>query len=90
MTELAAEPMQPAMTTLSTLSPQALRRAATIKEKIERLEGELNRLLGGSASSGVVRAASDGPKRKVSAATRAKIAARVKASWAKRKADSKK
>jgi hypothetical protein len=62
---------------ISNLSAQQLRRAATIKEKIDSLQSELDRLLGSSTLS-----ASNG-RRTMSASARAKIAAAQKARWAK-------
>jgi hypothetical protein len=61
---------------ISNLSAEALRRAATIKDQIESLQSELDRLLGSSGSS------SSG-KRIMSVSARAKIAAAQKARWAK-------
>jgi hypothetical protein len=71
---------------LSTLSPQQLRRAATIKEQIQSLESELSRLLGSPVSdaSGKI-----GKKRTMSAAAKKKIAAAQKARWAKFRASKK-
>jgi hypothetical protein len=66
---------------LTSLSPQQLRRAATIKEQIQSLENELGRILGDSTKS--VAAVAPKKKRKMSAAGRAKIAAAQKARWAK-------
>jgi hypothetical protein len=66
---------------LTSLSPQQLRRAATIKEKIQSLENELHRILGSSAKS--ISAVAPKKKRKMSAAGRAKIAAAARARWAK-------
>jgi hypothetical protein len=62
------------MSVLIDLSSQQLRRIADIKEKIDSLELELNRLVEGG-----------GPKRKfrMSAAGRARIAAAQRARWAK-------
>jgi len=70
-------------TLLNSLSVQQLRRAATLKEKIQSLEKELGRLLGSSATS----AAQAVPRKKfkMSRAARAKISAAAKARWAKRK-----
>ena len=65
---------------LSTLSAQQLRRAATIKEQIQSLESELSRLLGstvGGSNGKIAR------KRTMSAAAKKKIAAAQKARWAK-------
>src|SRR5690348_640095 len=68
-------------TTLNSLSPQELRRAAGLKEKIQSLEKKLHQLLGSSTDT----AAPAGPRKehKMSAAGRAKIAAAAKARWAK-------
>jgi hypothetical protein len=63
---------------LSSPSATALRRAADIKETIEKLGKELNSLIGGSAPALPKR-------RKMSAAARAKISAAAKARWAKTK-----
>jgi|SRR5215469_3687351 len=62
------------MSALINLSSQQLRRIADIKEKIDSLEDELNRLVEGG-----------GPKRKsrMSASGRARIAAAQRARWAK-------
>jgi hypothetical protein len=59
---------------LSDLSPSQLRQAATIKERIAKLQKELYSILGTTTASAT---APDGPKQKrtVSAATRAKMAA---------------
>jgi|SRR6266571_2641005 len=64
------------------LSLQQLKKAVTIREKIESLEKELSRIIG-TGTPGVTKAPRK--KRKVSAAARAKISARMKARWAKRK-----
>jgi len=73
--------------TLRDLSVAQLKKAATIKGRIEVLERELNSLLGNSgpmARGGVVRR-----RRKMSAEGRARIAAGAKARWAKVKAKNK-
>jgi len=62
---------------IESLSAQELRRAATIKERIDSLQEELGRLLGSPMSPG-----SKG-RRTMSATARAKIAAAQKARWAK-------
>src|ERR1017187_7343981 len=62
------------------LSASQLRSAADIKDKIESLQNELNRLFG---SSGV--AAAPRTRRKMSAAARAKIGAAARARWAKQR-----
>ena len=74
------------------LSAKQLRKAATIKDKIDRLQGELRRLLGGDGVGNGISANKAAPKkrRKLSAAGRAKISAAAKARWAKAKAGKKK
>jgi hypothetical protein len=62
---------------ISNISAEQLRRAATIKDQIDSLQSELDRLLGSSTSS-----ISNG-RRTMSASARAKIAAAQKARWAK-------
>jgi hypothetical protein len=67
---------------LANVSLQQLKQAISIREKIEKLEAELGRLLGVASRP----AAAPGPKRKrrrMSAAARAKISAAAKARWAK-------
>lgn len=61
---------------ISNLSAEQFRRAATIKDQIDSLRSELDRLLGSAVGSGSGR-------RKMSASARAKIAAAQKARWAK-------
>lgn len=70
------------MSSISNLSVQQLRKAATLKEKIEALEKELNQLLG-SAAGAVAGPALPKKKFKMSAAAKAKISAAAKARWAK-------
>jgi hypothetical protein len=60
-------------------TPQQLRRAASIKEKLDNLNKELRSLLDESSSNG----ATSGGKRTMSAAARRKIAAAQRARWAK-------
>jgi len=71
----------PMSTLLSSLSVQQLRKAATLKEKIQSLEKALGQLLGSSTQP----AAPAAPKKKfkMSRAARAKISAAAKARWAK-------
>jgi hypothetical protein len=66
--------------TLSNISVQHLKRALVIREKIERLERDLESLLGGPGSSSTN---GHGGRRRMSAAARAKIAAAQKLRWAK-------
>jgi hypothetical protein len=63
---------------ISNLSAQQLRRAATIKDQIDSLQSELDRLLGSSNGKAAPTA-----KRTMSAAARARIGAAQKARWAK-------
>ena len=68
---------------LADLSLQQLKQAVVIREKIERLEKELSRIIGGqpaAAKSGAPTAKRK--RRKMSAAARAKISAAAKARWA--------
>jgi hypothetical protein len=64
---------------LQDLTVNQLRRAAAIKQQIEDLNRQLERLLGAPVRSG---AASNG-KRTISSAARRKIAAAQRARWAK-------
>jgi hypothetical protein len=68
------------------LTSTQLRRAAEIKDKIESLQSELNRLLGNNASAASKGKMAAPKKRTMSAAARAKISAAAKARWAKVKA----
>ncbi|HXT13492.1 MAG TPA: hypothetical protein VN873_18210 [Candidatus Angelobacter sp.] len=71
------------------ISASELRRAADIRDKIESLQSELNKLLGNGAQ---VSSDSKTPKRKrrkMSVAARAKIAAAARARWAKVRAGKK-
>jgi len=65
------------------VSSSQLQRAAGIKQSIERLEAELNRILGGE-TAGVSRRGR-APGRKMSAAARRKIATAQKARWARQR-----
>ena len=67
------------MENFTSLTPQQLRRAADLKERIDALEKELGQLLGAPAPA----AAAAAPKRKkISAAGIARIRAAQKARWA--------
>jgi hypothetical protein len=66
---------------ITDLTPQQLRRVASIKEKLDSLNKELRRLLDGSITNG----ASSTNKRTVSLAAKRKIAAAQRARWAKLK-----
>ena len=74
---------------ISDLSAAQLRRAASIKERIEKLHKELTSILGTATSAPT---APDGrkKKRKMSAAARALISAAQKKRWARVKAAKKK
>ncbi len=69
------------MDSILNLSPQQLRRAADLQERIQSLQEEVSQLLGTPA------AVQDGgvgtPKRRMSAAGRARIAAAARARWAR-------
>jgi len=73
----------PAMNSLINLSAQQLRRAAGIKDRIDSLRNELDRILGGTAKTPKEKAPRK--RRKMSATARAKIGAAQKARWAKAK-----
>jgi len=66
------------MSLITNLSSQQLRRIADLKEKIESLQNELNRLAGAAASGSPIKRKSG-----MSAAGRARIAAAQRARWAK-------
>jgi hypothetical protein len=70
------------MNSLTSLSPQQLRRAADIQERILDLQTELNSILGASAPADTT-AAPGKRRRRMSAAGRAAIAAAARARWAK-------
>ncbi|HUA68326.1 MAG TPA: hypothetical protein VMA13_07235 [Candidatus Saccharimonadales bacterium] len=72
------------MSSVNNLSVQQLRQAANLKEQIDALEKELNRLLNLTTKPVAAKA----PKKKggMSAAGRARIAAAQKARWARFKA----
>jgi hypothetical protein len=68
---------------LSNISVQQLRRAITIRERIEVLQAELGQLLGGSDGAATPAAARNRKKHRMSAAGRARIAAAARARWAR-------
>jgi len=81
---------------LTDVSARDLRKAATLKERIEELQSELSRLLGGSSSGSGMRAttapsstSNSGPRRRMSASARARLAAVARARWKKAKASGK-
>jgi hypothetical protein len=67
---------------LADLSPAGLRRAAALKEKIQSLQRELERLLGGRAEP-VAATGRPRKKRKMSAEGKARIAEAQRRRWAK-------
>ncbi|MBI5772925.1 MAG: hypothetical protein HZA89_04165 [Verrucomicrobia bacterium] len=73
------------MKSFETLSPAQLRRAAELKEKIESLTSELNKIFGGSTPAGVAAPKKDRRRRKMSPAAKAKLSAKLKIAWARRK-----
>ena len=74
------------MSSLNQLTPAQLRKAASLKETIAKLEKQLAEVLGVSAATSSAKATAK-PKRKgMSAAGRARIIAAQKARWAKFKA----
>jgi hypothetical protein len=66
------------MNSIANLSAQQLRRAAAIKDQLDSLNGELNRLLGASNDR-----MAPARTRTMSTSARRKIAAAQKARWAK-------
>jgi hypothetical protein len=70
---------------IENLSAKNLKQATDIKRKIEHLESQLSRLLGGASNHAPPRTASN-KKRKMSAAAKAKISASQTARWKRRKA----
>lgn len=76
-------------TSLANLSAKQLRRAAAIKDQIESLEKELQRIFGAPVTAEKPQAPRK-KKRRMSAAGRARISAAAKARWAKIKAAKKK
>jgi hypothetical protein len=72
---------------LLNLTPTQLRKAATLKEQIEKLQSQLESITGSTASSNLGGSVNPG-KRKMSAASIAKIRAAAKARWAAIKAKS--
>ena len=73
---------------LSDISAPQLRKAAAIKEKIDRLQKELTELLGSGAPSSHAFERRNGtePRRRMSAARRKKLAAAARLRWKKAKA----
>ena len=76
------------MKSIASLTAAQLRRAAEIKETIQSLTDELNRIFIGPDAPAATPAAPKGArvKGKMSAAAKAKISAKLKLAWARRKA----
>ena len=70
---------------LANLSPQQLRRAAEVKERIEALQRELGRIVGATLTTPPSAAGAAQKRGGMSAAARARIAAAQRARWAKQK-----
>src|SRR5438128_732535 len=68
---------------LANVSIQQLKQAVTIREQIDGLEKELNRIVGGQSPT--TRNAAPRRKRRLSAAGRAKLSAMMKARWVNRR-----
>lgn len=74
-------------TLLSNLTTAQLKRAVTIKEKIEVLENELAIILGAGPAIRNARSGARKRKRKMSPEAKEKIAAAQRARWARQKRD---
>ena len=76
---------------LQDLSAGQLRRAAAVKERIDRLNKELGDILGAPAKARATGSVKRGAqvKKKMSPATRRKLSAKLKAHWAAKKAGKK-
>ena len=74
------------MKSFESLTAPQLRRAAKIKEKIQSLNKELDRIFGGPSSDVSAAPKDRRGRRKMSPAAKAKLSAKLKASWARRKA----
>src|SRR5438874_13468096 len=70
---------------LTTLSVKHLKRAVAIRERIDGLQRDLDRITGAQAAPARNGAPRRRRKRRMSAAARAKISAAAKARWAKKK-----
>ncbi len=71
---------------LSTLTVRQLKRAITIKARIEKLQSDLSGLLGSGSPSTPEEKAPRRRRKKMSPAGRARMSAAAKARWAKIKA----
>lgn len=70
-------------TTMISITPKALRKAANIQEKIQSLQEQLSQILGGEVPTPVQATEEPKKRRKFSAATKARMKAAQKARWAK-------
>ena len=70
------------METFTSLTPQQLRRAADVKERIDALQEELSQLLGAPAPAEAEAAPAKPKRKKISAAGIARIRAAQRARWA--------
>jgi len=68
---------------ITSLSPQQLRQAADLKEKIDGLQAQFNEILGREVSTLITTQARGKGRRKISAEGRARIAAAQRVRWAK-------
>ena len=71
---------------LANISVLQLKRAVAIREQIQTLQNELDRIAGGQSASGKNSAAPEKKKVKMSDEARAKLSATMTAKWAKIKA----
>jgi len=74
---------------LAEVSARDLRKAAALKERIEELQSELNRLFGAGGGTSVRAASAGAPRRgrrRMSADGKARLAAIARARWKKAKA----
>ena len=70
------------MENFTSITPQQLRRAADLKERIDALQEKLGQLLGALAPAPAAAAAAPKKRKKISAAGIARIRAAQKARWA--------
>src|SRR5512140_3900292 len=75
------------MTSIMNISPQQLRRAADLQERIQSLQNELSHILGSSVSESAAPTRAAAGRRRISAAGRARIAAAARARWAKQRGE---
>jgi hypothetical protein len=77
---------------ISDVTAKQLRQAANLRERIDSLQDDLNRILGNSVVRGAKAPATTGARtrRSMSAGTKAKLAAIARARWKKAKAQGKK